>query len=187
MEIRKILLRKETKLVTLLLISLLIASASATVYYAMLVRSTATVTAAPVTFTSGNDSSGIYTPGTNNTYARLTLSAYPNVTLYYEQAVNITASADKQVRLRHDSISPGDNDPTVSNFTSVVFRLIRANGSEAGSLTYTTSGDQWSEPTYTSYVAITAGAEWTIKIEITAKAGANTNVSTTIVIAVDVQ
>jgi len=188
MEIRKLLYRKETKLVTLLLTSMLIASASAAVYYGMYARSTATVAPAAVTFTSGGDSSGVYTPGTNATYASLTLSAYPNVTLYYEQAVNISASANKEVRLRHVDISPGDGDPSVSNFTSVVFKLIKTNGDVAGTLTYTVSGDDWTEPSApTTYAAITSGEEWAIRVEITAAAGANTGKSVTVTIAVDVK
>ena len=188
MEIRKILFRKELKLVTLLLTAMLIASASATIYYGMLMQSTATVAAAPVTFTDGDDSSGVFTAGTNNTYAALSLNAYPNVTLTYDQAVNLTATAAKQVRLRHVSISPDDGDASVSNFTSVVFTLINGTGTVKGTLTYTTTGDTWTEPaSATSYMAIGASEEWTIKIEIKAVAGANTGISTTIVIAVDVQ
>ena len=188
MEIRKILFRKETKLVTLLLTAMLIASASATIYYGMLAQSAATVAAAPVTFTDGDDSTGIVAYGTNDTYAALTLSAYPNVTLYYEQAVNLTATADKQVRLRHVSISPDDGDASVSNFTSVVFRLIKGDSTEVGTLTYATTGDDWTEPaSATTFTAITSGEDWTIKIEIKAVAGANTGIATTIVIAVDVQ
>jgi len=188
MEIGKIVFRKETKLLTLLLTALLIASASAAVYYGMLTQSTATVASAAITFTAGNDSSGIVSYGTNNTYVALTLNAYPNVTLYYEQAVNITASANKEVRLRHVSIYPDDNDQSVSNFTSVVFRLIKADSTEVGTLTYTTTGDVWNEPSSaTTYTAITNGEEWTIKVEIKAVAGAWTGISTKIVIAVDVK
>lgn len=170
----------------LLLISMLVVSASAAIYYAMLAQSSATVAAASVYFTAGGDSAGILTLGTNNTYASLSLNAYPNVTLFYDQAVNLTATAAKQVRLRHISVSPDDGNPSVSNFTSIVFRLIAANGTEVGTLSYTTTGDVWNEPTQTGYVAIGAGVEWTIKVETEAKAGATTGVSTTIEIAVDV-
>ena len=180
--------RKSLDLIVLLLASVVVIAASAAIYYAMLAQSTATVAVVPVYFKAGGDSTGVFTPGTNNTYARLSLDAYPNVTLYYDQAVNLTATAAKEVQLRHVSISPDDNDPSVSNFTSVVFRLIKADGSEVGNLTYTTTGDVWTEPaTPTGYVAIGAGEEWTIKVEIEAAAGANTGVSTTIVIAVDVK
>jgi hypothetical protein len=188
MKLRDVLSKKPLKFLTLLLTAMFIASASAAVYYAMLAQSTATVAVAPVYFSTGNDSSGILTFGANNTYASLSLSAYPNVTLYYDQAVNLTATAAKQIQLRHVSISPGDGDPSVSNFTSVVFRLIKADGSEVGTLTYTASGNQWTEPTTpTGYVGIGATEEWTIKVEIKAAAGAKTGVSTTIVIAVDVK
>jgi len=122
--------RKSLDLMVLLIVSALIITASASIYYGMLAQSTATVIAAPVYFTTGNDSTGILNLGTNNTYAGLSLDAYPNVTLYYEQAVNITATADKQIRLRHVSVTPDDNDPSVGNFTSIVFRLIQADGSE---------------------------------------------------------
>jgi hypothetical protein len=165
---------------------MLVVAASAAIYYTMLAQSAATVGTASVYFTAGEDSSGILTLGTNDTFASLSLSAYPNVTLYYDQAVNLTATAAKQVRLRHVSISPGDSDPSVSNFTSIVFRLIKADGTEAGSLSYTATGTNWDEPTQTSYANIGAGEEWIIEVETKATAGANTGVSTTIVIAVDV-
>ncbi|NWG11219.1 hypothetical protein HXY33_05675 [Candidatus Bathyarchaeota archaeon] len=178
--------RKSLDFLALLLISMLIVSASAAIYYAMLAQSSATIGAAAVYFTTGKDSSGILSLGTNNTFASLSLSAYPNVTLYYDEAVNITATAAKQIRLRHVSISPGDGNPNVSNFTSIVFRLIAANGTELGNLTYTTATDDWTEPTQIGYFAIGAGQEWAIKVETKATAGATTGISTTIVIAVDV-
>jgi hypothetical protein len=163
-----------------------VVSASAAVYYGMLSASSATVKVAPVHFIAGNDSSGILTLGTNQTFATLTLDAYPNVTLYYDQAVNITAAANREVRLRPVSINPS-NDPSVGNFTNVVFRLIRADMTEAGVLSYATTGNTWNAPTSTSYVPITSGEIWAIKIEITAAPGALSGVSTSIVIAVDVR
>jgi len=179
--------RRSLDLVILLLISALVVSASAAVYYAMTAQSTTTIAAAPVSFSQGGDSSGILTLGTNNTFASLSLNAYPNVTLYYDQAVNLTATAAKEVQLRHVSITPADGNPSVSNFTSIVFRLIKADSTQVGTLSYTTTGDNWNEPTNTGYVSMGAGEEWTIKIEIIAAAGANTGVSATIVIAVDVR
>jgi hypothetical protein len=164
-----------------------IISATAAIYYAMSAESTATVAAAAVYFTAGGDSAGILTLGTNSTYASLNLSAYPNVTLYYDQAVNLTATASKEVRLRPVSITPDDGNPSVSNFTSIVFRLIASNGTEVGTLSYTTSLDVWNEPSATNYVAMAAGQEWSIKVETEAIAGATTGISTVILIAVDVR
>jgi hypothetical protein len=178
--------RKYVDLLVLVLISAFVVSASAAIYYAMTTQSSATVTAAAVYFIAGGDSSGILTLGTNNTYASLSLIAYPNVTLNYDQAVNLTATVAKQVQLRHVSVSP-NNNPSVGNFTSVVFRLIRANGAEVGTLTYTTTGNTWNTPSSTGYVTIDAGEKLAIKVEIKAVAGAKTGASTTIVIAVDVR
>jgi hypothetical protein len=166
--------------------SFFVVSASATVYYAMLSPSSTTVKTAPVHFMAGNDSAGILTLGANETYATLTLDAYPNVTLYYDQAVNVTATANKEIRLRPFSISP-DNNPSVGNFTSIVFRLIKADTTEVGLLSYTTTGNTWNAPSSTNYVPITSGETWTVKIEITAKPGALSGVSTNIVIAFDVR
>jgi len=170
----------------LLLTSTFVVSASAAVYYGMLSPSSATVKVAPVHFIAGNDSPGILTLGANQTYATLTLDAYPNVTLYYDQAVNITAEASREIRLRPVSINP-NNDPSVGNFTNVVFRLIRADMTEAGVLSYTTTGNMWNSPILTSYVPIASGEILAIKIEITAAPGAISGVSANIVIAVDVR
>jgi hypothetical protein len=169
---------------------MLIATASAAIYYSLTIPSTITVAAPPVYFTAGADSAGIWTPGINYTYVSLNLKAYPNATTTYEQAVNLTATATKEVRLRHVSISPDDGNPSVSNFTSVVFTLINATGSVKGTLTYTVTAanDTWNKPTTpTEWETIGNGQEWTMKVEITAAAGAKTGVSTAIVIAVDVK
>jgi hypothetical protein len=170
----------------LLLISMFVVSASAAVYYAMLSPASATLKVAPVHFTTGNDSAGILTLGVNETSATLTLDAYPNVTLYYDQSVNVTAIANRDIRLRPVSIIP-NNDPSVGNFTSIVFRLIKADATQAGILSYTTTGNAWNVPSAMSYVPITSGEVWAIKIEITATPGAFSGVSTNIVIAVDVR
>jgi hypothetical protein len=177
--------RRHLDLLVLLLISVFVVSASAAVYYVMNAQSKATVSAAPVYFIAGGDSSGILNLGTGDTYARLSLNAYPNVTLIYDQAVNLTATAAKQIRLSHVSVTP-NNNASVSNFVSVVFRLIRANGTEVGTLTYTTTGNTWNTPSPTGYVTISSGEELAVKIEIKAAAGASIGASTTIVIAVDV-
>lgn len=179
--------KRRIDLLVLLLISVVVVSVSAAVYYAMSIQSTSTIGVPAVYFIAGGDSGGgVCNIGMNNTFARLTLAAYPNVTLYYDQAVNLTATTAKQVQLRHLSITP-NNDPSVANFTSIVFRLIRAGGSQVGILTYTTSGTSWTVPSSGSgYVAIANGEKLAIKVEILAKAGSKVGVATSIQIAVDV-
>jgi len=180
--------RKHLDLLVLLLISTVVVSATAAVYYAMSMQTTATIGTAAVYFTEGSDSDGgVLTLGTNNTFAKLMLSAYPNVTLYYDQAANLTATMAKEVQLRHVSITP-NNEPSVANFTSIVFKLIRADGSQVGTLTYTTSGNTWITPGAGSgFVSIANGEKLAIRVEITAKAGSKAGVATSIDIAVDVR
>lgn len=182
--------RRWLDFLVLLAMSMLVVAATAAIYYAMFSKSTSTITTAPVYFTSGGDSTGILTLGDNDTSASLSLDAYPNVTLIYEQAVNLTADAAKEVRLRHFSISPDDGDSSVSNFTSIIFTLINATGGVKGTLTYTVTAatDTWNEPaTPTNWEAIGVGEQWAMRIEITAADAANGGVSTTITIAVDVR
>jgi hypothetical protein len=180
--------RKYIDLLVLLLISVLVVSASAAVYYVMSMQSTATIAAAPVYFITAGDSSGVLTLGTNGTYARLSLNAYPNVTNIYQQAVNLTATAAKQVQLAPVSITPSSG-ANVANFTSVVFRLVRSSGAQVANFTYTTSGSgaaaTWVIPSATSYVSISNGEKMAIQVELKAAPGAKSGITTTIVLSVN--
>ncbi|MGB9134073.1 MAG: hypothetical protein WCC63_00570, partial [Candidatus Bathyarchaeia archaeon] len=121
--------------------------------------------------------------GTNSTYVALSLKAYPNATLTYDEPVNITNTSGfaHNVRLRHVSITPASETASVSNFTSIKFTL---NGV---SFEYTTTDDTWNPPSTMSYQSLAGNTEWAVKIETKAEAGATSAVSCTIVIAVDVQ
>jgi len=187
MEIRKLLFRKETKLLTLLLTSLLIASASAYVYYSLSLTSSTTTGAAPaVKFVSGDD-----TPSgsiVQDTWCQLDLSAYPNVTMTYEKAVNISNTGSAvNIRLRPVSISNPNGTDSISNFTRITFYLLNVSGSVQGTLEYTTTDDSWNEPSATTYVQIPASTQWTVKVETVCKENASANIVTNIEIAVDVQ
>ena len=105
MEIRKILSNRSTKFVTLLLSSLLIASASAAMYYSLMVTSTIEVYAPYVVFWVGSDNAtkGLVVKfNTPNTTATLTgLRAYPNASFTYTDPVRVRSKggADAAVRL----------------------------------------------------------------------------------------
>ena len=189
--ISDVLSRRSIKLVFLLFTAIVISTTSTTVYFALQTSSSVETAEAVVHFTNGDDSSAAgYSPGANETYARLSsLSAYPNVTLTYEQAMNLTntdASAHN-VRLRPISISPTSGTDSVGNFTQIDFILIDTTNTVRGTLTYTTTGDNWIVPSATSYVSLPATTEWTIKVQTEAAAGAKKNISCNIEIAVDVQ
>jgi hypothetical protein len=189
--INNVLSKRSVKLIFLLFTAIVISTTSTTVYFALQSSSSVETAEAVVHFTNGDDSSTAgYSAGTNETYAQLaTLSAYPNITLTYEQALNLTntdASAHN-VRLRPISISPTSGTASVGNFTQIDFILIDTTNTVRGTLTYTTTGDNWNIPSATSYVSLPATTEWTIKVQTKAVAGAKKNISCNIEIAVDVQ
>jgi len=189
MEIRKLLFRKELKLVTLLLTSLLIASASAAVYYSMIMQPAVTITGASIRFVQGADWPSGSSLGTNSTWVSLALKAYPNATLTYDKPLNVsnTDTAAHSFRLRHISITPASGNVEVSNFTSIRFAIKNTAGTVQAWFNYTTSGDTWSTPADTSYLSLPASTQWIIYVETKAAAGANTNIVANIQIAVDVQ
>lgn len=191
MNIKKVLSSKAVKLLTLLLASMLIASASAAVYYSIIMEPKVTITPATVQFAQGSDWSEVAgSIGTNSTWCSLALKAYPNATLTYEQPLNISntdGSNPHQFRLRHVSISPASGSVSVSNFTFINFVIKNATGVSQASFNYTTSDDDWNTPSTTSYLTLPASTEWIVYVETKAAAGATADIAASIVIAVDVQ
>jgi len=189
--LKKVLSSKALKLLTLVLTSLLIASASAAVYYSIVMEPTVTIKLAVVQFAQGNDWSQVAgSIGTDKTWCSLSLKAYPNATLTYEQPLNISntdGSNSHLFRLRHISITPANGSDSVSNFTFINFVIENAAGVSQASFNYTTSGDDWSVPSTTSYMTLPANTEWIVYIETKAAAGATEDLVASIVIAVDVQ
>jgi len=180
--------RKSVKLGMLLISALLIATTSTNVYYGILQGSTIGIVEAKVHFTAGDDSTAAgYTPGLNETYCALSLNAYPNVTLYYEQAVNITNTdtAPHDIRLRHVTVTPVNGTDSVGNFTQIDFKLVDVSGTVQRTITYTTTGDNWITPSPTAYITLPASTEWTMQVETKAAAGAAA-VNCYIEIAIDV-
>lgn len=190
MEIRKILFRKEMKLVTLLLTAMLIASASAAVYYSMIMQPAVTISGASIVFVEGSDWPSVgSTMGTNSTWVSLALKAYPNATLTYDQPLNVsnTDSVSHTFRLRHVSITPASGSASVSNFTFINFVVLDTAGVSLASFNYTTSVDTWSTPSPTAYLTLPADTQWIIYVETKAVAGAGADIVADIQIAVDVE
>jgi hypothetical protein len=190
MEMKKMLLRKKTAVITLLLTSTLVATAIAAVYYSMTMQPDVTVTPATIRFVQGTDWPAGSTLGANSTWVRLALKAYPNVTLVYDKPVNISntdASNSHQFRLRHVSITPASGNQQVSNFTFIRFVIRNTVGVSQASFNYTSSGDTWTTPSTTSYLTLPANTQWAVYVEIKAAAYANTNIVARIQIGVDVQ
>lgn len=192
MNLREIPFKKPLKLLALLMTSLLIAGASAAVYYSLSMQPTVRVSTPVVKFVAGDDSGTANATGysTDGTWvAFYSLKAYPNATLTYGQAINIsnTVSSEKLIRLRHGTIN---NNTGTSNFTSIVFKLIAKNGTQVGGdFTYdnTNSDDVWTPPSAMNYCGIPGDQKWAVKVVTTAASGATAGVTASITIYLDVQ
>jgi hypothetical protein len=85
MKIERINFKKSAKFLMLLASSFIIATASAAVYYTITMQPKVAITSAVIKFVQGNDWPSDSTMGTNGTWVRLSLKAYPNATLTYDQ------------------------------------------------------------------------------------------------------
>ena len=184
MERRKsrILRKRWLKLLTLLLTTAIISTVSASVYYSMYMEPTVIITQPTVIFEQGDDWPTGSSMGDNSTYVALSLKAYPNATLTYEEPLNIsnTDSDTHDVRLTHVSIIPASGS-SVSNFVFINFTL---NGVD---FDYSVSGTNWVTPSDMNWQSLPGTAEWALKIETKAAAGATDGVTCNIVISLDVQ
>jgi hypothetical protein len=169
---------------------MLIASASAAVYYSISMEPKVTISQAVVQFAEGSDWSHVAGDiGDNSTWCSLSLKAYPNATLTYEQPLNISntdADYSHQFRLRHISISPSSGSVSVSNFTFIKFVVKNVAGVSQASFNYTTLNDDWDIPSMPSYLTLPKNTEWIIYVETKAAAGATIDIAASIVIAVEV-
>jgi hypothetical protein len=154
----------------------------------MIMQPVVSVTAAKVFFVSGNDGSGVSTVGTNATSVSLALKAYPNVTLTYEEPLNIsnTDTVSHTFRLRHITITPANGSSAVGNFTFINFVVQNTAGVAQDSFNYTTSSSNWITPSTMPPMTLPASTQWIIYVETKAVAGASDAATATIQIAVDV-
>jgi len=187
--LRKALSRKYIKFLILIAMAALIGTASAAIYYSVLMQPSVTITGATVIFVSGNDWPTGSTLGTNSTWVALALKAYPNATLTYDQPLNITNTdtASHLFRLRNVSITPASGTTSVSNFTAINFIVEDAAGTVQANFDYNTTGTTWNTPTTTGYMTLPASTTWIISVQTTAAPGASSTVTASLVISVDVQ
>jgi hypothetical protein len=181
-------LGKSTKFLILLLTSILIGTANAAIFYSLTMQPSVSITSAKVFFVQGNDFPTGSSIGSNSTWVSLALKAYPNITLTYEQPLNIsnTDTSSHTFRLRHLSITPASGQSQVGNFTFMNFVVQNTAGVTQASFNYTTTDSNWNTPSTTSYMTLPAGAQWIIYVETRAVAGAN-DVTANLQIEVDVQ
>ena len=184
MELRDILSKKPVKFLTLLLTAMLIATASAGVYYSLNMTSTISVQATYVYFVDGVDNATANVNlSADNKSAQLSLTAYPNVTTTYTDPIRVTNNGTANANIRLANVS-ATGDPT--DFVFVNFTLM---GTSEQQLNFTIVGGAWTSSGPTDWITLSAtdpDTEWSIKIETKAAAGA-TSGTATIEIKVDVE
>jgi len=186
MEIKKILSSKSMKFVTLLLTSMLIASASAAVYYSLSMTSTITTAANDVYFVIGATADAT-AAGTSifdgNKSATMTLlKAYPNMTMSYDDPLRVrnnNTSTAFNVRLK-----PISRTGNAAYFKFINFTL---QTSTRISLNYTSNGVSWSDPSTSGWVSVAANTNYAIVVQTQASATATSGQTATIQIAIDVE
>ena len=175
---------KSVKMLVLTLMSILIISATAAVYYSLDATSTITTAANDIYFTLGPDNS---TAGVNlfndNKSATLTdLIAYPNITMTYDDPIRVRnnhTSTIYKVRLRPVMLPGNATDFVYINFTLQTSTKV--------SLNYTSNGVSWSTPSTTSFVDVSADTEYAIVVQTMANATATSGQTATIEIAIEIE
>jgi len=175
---------KSTKMLVLTLMSILVISATAAVYYSLEATSTITTAANDIYFTLGPDNS---TAGVNlfndNKSATLTdLKAYPNISMTYDDPIRVRnnhATNPYNVRLRPVTMSGSAADFVYINFTLQTSTKV--------SLNYTSNGASWTTPDTTEFVNVSNSTECAIIVQTMATATAASGQTATIEIAIDIE
>lgn len=184
MEVKRLFFRKEFKLLTLLLISMLIASASAAVYYSLSMTSTITTATNDVYFISGADATaaGVNIFNSNKSATLASLKAYPNMTMSYDDPIRVrnnNTGTSFNVRLR----------PVSRTGNALYFRFINftLQTTTKISLNYTSNGAAWTDPSTTGWATVNANTSYAIVVQTKASTSATSGQTASIEIAIDVQ
>jgi len=165
-------------------ISTLVISVSAAVYYSLMMTSTITTAANDVYFVMGpdNETAGVTLFNDNKSATLALLKAYPNMTMTYDDPIRVrnnNTGTNFNVRLRPVSRS-GD----AQYFVFVCFTL---NTATPVSLNYTSNGVSWTDPSATGFVTVSANTEYGIRVQTMANATATSGQIAAIEIAIDVE
>ncbi len=176
-------------LLVLLMISGLIVTATAAIYYSLGMTSTITTATTDVWFVLGvdNGTAGV-TLSPQGTSANLaSLKAYPNASVTYTDPLRVRnnhSTSTYNVRLNPVSLSGNDTE-----FAYVKFLLrqgIYENNATLASLNYTCDGSSWTIPPTTGWIQIPGSTEYAITVITMAKDSA-ASAQVAIEIAIDVQ
>jgi len=188
--IKNVRLKKSSKFLILLLASILVGTANAAIFYSLTMQPQVTVSAPVIKFDHADDEPSGST--VDDAWCLLAAKSYPNATLTYEQAVNLTNtdSAPHSFMLRCISITPANGNSEVGNWTSIKFLVYNSTGGYVFSLNFTVSSNNWvlaPVSGQTAYYSIPASTSWSIRLETLSPATATEGKVCNIQIAVDVQ
>lgn len=173
-------------MLTLLLILMFIATASAAIYNYMYIQVTPIGVESPkIRFVTGADSTAAGASiGTNGTYVIFnSMAGWPNATRIYEDAVgikNFNATGTYTIELKFDQAADWSGDTSQVDYINV--KLFDATDTQQGStINVGTAGSS------TGAISISAGATWRVQWEIkwnaNAQATHNVSVKLTLIVA----
>jgi hypothetical protein len=174
--------RKQLRLLCFLLTSLLIATASASVYNYLYMKAISIgAEPADIQFVEGTDSTAAGANiGTNGTYVSFnSMAGWPNATRVYENATCIKNldTIDRTIELKFDSWSG-----STANIDYIYVKVFDGTGSQQGSTIYVgTAGSS------TGSLTIPAGETWRVQWEITWVATALSTDTVTVTLQLIVQ
>ena len=174
--------RKSAKFILLLVSTLLIATASATIYNYMYLNATIGVEGMTLQWVSGADATSAGTQINGVTCSLTSLKGPPNGTRIYGDParLNNTGIASSTFNLTIDQVT-GDT----AEMDSIIVRLYNyTNNANMGTLTVWSGGSQGSD--LTSLTIGANGTQWRLQWEITWKSTATTSHSVTVNLKVQV-
>ena len=175
---------KPFKMLFLVILSTLVVSVSAAVYYSLEMTSTITTAANDVYFVKGpdNGTAGVTIFNNNKSATLAQLKAYPNMSMTYDDPLRIrnnNTGTNYNIRLR-----PVSRSGNAANFVYINFTL---QTSTKISLNYTSNGSTWTDPSTSGFVQVNANTEYAIVVQTMANATATSGQTATIEIAVDIE
>jgi hypothetical protein len=162
--------KKSLKIVTLLITSLLIATASATVYNYLYQNATIGVEGLNLSWVNGSDYVTAGTQISGSTCTLTNLKGPANGTRVYSDPVRLKATADTTFNLRIDDVGGSTNQ-----MASITVRLYNMNSSSY--VWNMTVWDGTSKGADKTGLSITSGYQWRFEWEIKWKVGATGTVT----------
>ncbi len=169
-------LKKSMKIVTLLTVSLIIATVSAETYNELFIHgSSIGIGTAAVFLSNGSNTTAISSAGISTAKTEVTFNNIPDLTpgetRIYEQAVNITNNAGATKNVAIDLVAGSLVGPFSDNFDYIYIRMVNAAGVTQGvQIQILPSG---SNVTSTTSVPMADQAIWAVQWELKAKVDAH--------------